>query len=200
MGSGNLTFCHEEAFAHYAVIIIGALHTALEMVQSNKSLLSVSEAENKLGEHHHIALQHYGKPLKLMRVLTQRKVPLSMRYIFLSYLLTICIDNYLGNHENALAATQIGIDMIKELAREESWCTSFEDIVDHVLKDRFLDESDLVTTFARLESNSIMFKSVSYARRQIRPSRLEGWRPSPRMPALFANAKEAQMYCDLFGR
>jgi hypothetical protein len=51
-----LQVCHEEEFALHGVIAIGALHTTLEIVQSNKSLLSVSEAENKLGEnHHHIA-------------------------------------------------------------------------------------------------------------------------------------------------
>jgi hypothetical protein len=135
-----------------------------------------------------------------MRELTQRKGPLSMRYTLLSCLLTICIESYLGNQENALAAAQIGIDMIKELATEESWCTSFKDIVDHVLKDQFLDESDLVTTFAWLESNIIMFNSVRHACRQIRTLQLEGWGLSPGMPALFANVKEARMYCDLFGR
>ncbi|KUJ24547.1 uncharacterized protein LY89DRAFT_634700 [Mollisia scopiformis] len=196
-----LQVCHEEEFARHAVVAIGALHTTMELVQSNVYSSPSSEVLNSLGTtHHRVALLHYDRALKLMGELTLRDEESALRCVLLSCLLTTCFENYIGNQDNALAAAQKGVDVLTECLTTIEWCKPVEDL--KRIQTRILDDSDndLLSTFARLEASIIMFDHNRRSPRKLEPLRLQNFPPFPDFPDHFKDVREARMYTDVLAR
>lgn len=194
-----LQMCHQEEFVRHAVIALGALHITMEMVRNAHAPPSI-ENQRRLGQtHHQVALQYYGKALKLLRRLPHYTDVPGLRVILLSCLLTTCFENYIGNQENALAAAQKGVEVLNEHVASIYWCNKVEDLAKmrnftHLLDD---DDNDLLATFARLGASIIMFDNYRRAKRNILPLQLVRLPPFPELPDRFRNVREAGMYCDM---
>jgi hypothetical protein len=196
-----LQVCHLEEFARHAVVAIGALHTTMELMQSNVQSSPSSQISHTLGiAHHRVALLHYDRALKLMAQLTTRDDAFGLRYVLLSCLLTTCFETYIGNQDSALAAAQRGIDVLTENVTSIEWCKPVEDL--KRIQTRILDDNDndLLSTFARLEASIIMFDTNRRVPRKLEPKRLQNFPPFAEMPSSFTNVREARMYCDVLVR
>ncbi|PVH73048.1 hypothetical protein DL98DRAFT_59014 [Cadophora sp. DSE1049] len=192
-GQTILQICHEEEFARHAVIALGALSETMEEVQSDKTSLQTSEEIRRA--HHQLALRHYGKALKLMRELPDRKGQTWIKYALLSCLLTTCFENYMGNQESAIAAARAGVELLNQKSTG-GWCESETELYS-AIRQRSFDDIDLMSTFDRLEAVVILHNQSRHITNPRILVQLQERTPFKcNMPSQFATVREARMYCD----
>jgi hypothetical protein len=141
-----LQVCHAEPFARHCAVAIGAL------TKTNYATLGCHKFESWSPSarcHLNIALQQYGKSLELMRAIVQQNEETRFRNTLVSSLLTTCFESYVGNQESAISQGQAGVKVLAAYQHPHSlgnkgWCL----------------DNDLFCTFARLDSQIIMFKDT----------------------------------------
>ena len=188
-----LQICHEEGFVRHAVIALGALSETMEVVRTdNPSSRTVEEIRIK---HHHLALRHYGKALKLMRDVPNRKGQAWVKYALLSCLLTTCFENYMGNQESAIAAAQAGVKLFNQKAAG-GWCETETELYS-AIRQRSSDDIDLMGTFDRLEAIVLLQnlgRSITDPRALLQLEERTPFKCT--IPSQFRTVREARMYSD----
>ena len=192
-GRTMLQICHKEEFARHAVIALGALSETMDVVRSdNTSSRTPEEIRRK---HHQHALRYYGKALKLMREVPNRKGQAWVKYALLSCLLTTCFENYMGNQESAIAAAKAGVRLFNQKATG-GWCETETDLYS-AIRQRSSGDIDLMGTFDRLEAIILL---QSLGRPTTDPQsllQLEERTPFKcTIPTQFQTVREARMYSD----
>jgi len=186
--------CHEEDFARHAVVAIGALSAAVEVIHCGHNTSSCDRLE--LGApHHKFALQQYGQALQLMQALPQPRWSLP-RVSLLSCLLTTCFEIYIGDKDNALVQAQAGLDIL--LHHDKLGRSGITNDLCSVLSQLSDEESDILGTFARLEALVKLFGG--YRQTGHSPLRDEDSAAFTKLPECFRTVRDARLCWDLSSR
>lgn len=194
-----LQICHEEVYARRAVVAIGAVRRAMEVSQQARhSSYEIVPFENGR-EQHTVALVEYGKAIRAMK-----EIPIShktdqekLRDALVSTLLITCFESYMGNEKDALSQAEAGVDILLEAYQGPETDSQYNVLQRIKSNCAFLTE-DLLTTFARLDFQLIMFKNTN-SRRPAGSQQIY-IHDYPRVPETFASAREARLYWDLILR
>lgn len=179
-----LQICSEEPFARQAVVAIGALTKSTDVVADIVNPETLEAARS----HYEYALQQYGKAVRLMQDISRQDKDTRFRNTLVSALLTTCFESCIGNQENAMAQAQAGVELLAAYQVEPR------------LRDKYtFPDKDLVSTFARLDSQILMFKDT-----RAPSSKSRSWNPvthslSPslqELPSVFDSVKEARIHWD----
>lgn len=198
-----LQVCNQEPFACHAVIAIGALNLAMGTCQIKQnhaepdSMFLLLKAKIKYGEpHYSFAVRQYGKALTLMRGLSQ-KTHDSFQNILLSVLLTTCFENFIGNQNSALIQAQVGLKILTDKEKSLSRVRKIDS--SYYLRTLSTEENELFSTFARLETMSILFQDKCHQKPRQDPHHLATGESTPfrDFPAVFRTIREARFCWDV---
>ena len=110
-----LQACHDQAYARYAVVAIGALWKALDITQTLSNGYRQSLGGHQEGKGlYAFALNEYGKALNLMKDIPKQEDPCRLRNTLISSLLTTCFESYIGNQKHALMQAELGVNVLLE--------------------------------------------------------------------------------------
>jgi hypothetical protein len=162
-------------------IAIGALHQSLTFPSAG-------------AKHYTYSLQHYGRALRLMHELSLRSDDNRLQNTLISTLLVTCFESFVGNQDDALCQAQTGVDILAEWLEGYHRQTEYGKAWMYPTSTSLVD-SDLLGTFARLDSQIMLFKDVHY----IRHPKLKGSNVVyPEIPARFRSVNEARLIWDIW--